>query len=88
MSKNYPSSLSLPITNSQFALRAIELLHREVRESAIFAIGNLSQPEIIVNAMRAGTLEFIKRPTTREGQDFFLTISLVGLAHKLWKALR
>ena len=56
--------VDIPVDNSQFALRAIELLHQEVSEIAIFAIGNLSQPQIIVNAMRAGAREFIERPTT------------------------
>ena len=32
-------------------------------DAAIFAIGTLSQPQIIVNAMRAGAREFIERPT-------------------------
>ena len=49
---------------SQSALRAIELLHQEVPDSAIFAIGSLSQAKLIVNAMRAGAGEFIARPTT------------------------
>src|ERR1700724_3300907 len=33
------------------ALRAIELLHQEMADAAIFAIGNLNQPQIIVSAM-------------------------------------
>jgi pilus assembly protein CpaE len=56
--------VDIPADNSQFALRAIELLHQEAPESAIFAIGNLNQPQVIVNAMRAGAREFIERPTT------------------------
>jgi pilus assembly protein CpaE len=55
--------VDIPADNSQFALRAIELLHQEAPESAIFAIGNLNQPQVIVNAMRAGAREFIERPT-------------------------
>jgi len=46
------------------ALHAIELLHQEVPSAAIFAIGSLSQPQLIVSAMRAGAIEFIERPTT------------------------
>ena len=34
------------------ALRAIELLHAEVPKSAIFAVGVLAQPQVIVSAMR------------------------------------
>jgi len=56
--------VDIPTDNTQFALRAIELLHQEAPESAIFAIGNLNQPQVIVNAMRAGAREFIERPTT------------------------
>jgi pilus assembly protein CpaE len=54
----------IPSDNPPLALHAIELLHQEMPESAIFAIGNLSQPQVIVNAMRAGAREFIERPTT------------------------
>jgi len=50
--------------NPTLALRAIELLHQEMPEAALFAIGNLNQPQVIVNAMRAGAREFIERPTT------------------------
>src|SRR6516164_1024842 len=46
------------------ALRAIELLHQAMPETALFAIGSLSQPQVIVSAMRAGAREFIERPTT------------------------
>jgi pilus assembly protein CpaE len=55
--------VDIPADNPQPALRAIELLHQEMPEGAIFAIGNLNQPQIIVNAMRAGAREFIERPT-------------------------
>src|SRR5271154_4286324 len=56
--------IDIPSDNASLALRAIELLHQEMPETAIFAIGNLNQPQIIVNAMRAGAREFIERPTT------------------------
>jgi pilus assembly protein CpaE len=56
--------VDIPVENPQQALRAIELLHQEMPEAAIFAIGNLNQPQIIVNAMRSGAREFIERPTT------------------------
>jgi pilus assembly protein CpaE len=55
--------VDIPTDNVQMALRAIELLHQEMPEAAIFAIGNLNQPQTIVNAMRAGAREFIERPT-------------------------
>lgn len=56
--------VDIPSDNPPMALRAIELLHQEIPDAAIFAIGNLSQPQNIVNAMRAGAREFIERPTT------------------------
>src|SRR6202049_1547894 len=46
------------------AQRAIELLHQELPDAAVFAIGSLTHPQVIVNAMRAGAREFIERPTT------------------------
>lgn len=56
--------IDIPPDNAQPALRGIELLHQEVPDSALFAIGTLSQPQVIVSAMRAGAREFIERPTT------------------------
>ena len=46
------------------ALRTIELLHQEMPETHLFAIGTLAQPQVIVNAMRAGAREFLERPVT------------------------
>jgi pilus assembly protein CpaE len=46
------------------ALRAIELLHLEVTGPAIFAVGIMSQSQVIVSAMRSGAREFIERPPT------------------------
>ena len=46
------------------ALRAIELLHQELPEAAVFAVGPMTQPQLIVTAMRAGVREYIERPTT------------------------
>jgi pilus assembly protein CpaE len=56
--------IDIPADNPSPALRAVELLHQEMPEGVIFAIGNLNQPQVIVNAMRAGAREFIERPTT------------------------
>jgi pilus assembly protein CpaE len=56
--------VDIPADNPTPALRAIELIHQEMPESAVFAIGTLGQPQVIVNAMRAGAREFIERPTT------------------------
>lgn len=56
--------VDIPADNSAIAMRAIELLHQELPDSALFAIGNLNQPQVIVSAMRAGAREFIERPTS------------------------
>jgi pilus assembly protein CpaE len=46
------------------ALRAIELLHQELSAAAVFVVGPMTQPQLIVSAMRAGVREYIERPTT------------------------
>lgn len=46
------------------ALRAIDLIHQELPGAAVFALGSMSQPQVIVSAMRSGAREFIERPTT------------------------
>ena len=56
--------VDIPADNPPLGLRAIELLHQEMPDAAIFALGNLNQPQVIVSAMRAGAREFIERPTT------------------------
>ena len=56
--------IDIPSENPSSALAAVELVHQELPESAIFAIGTLSQPQVIVNAMRAGAREFVERPVT------------------------
>jgi pilus assembly protein CpaE len=48
------------------ALRAIELLHTSSPKSSIFAIGPMAQPQLIVDAMRAGAREFLARPTSTD----------------------
>ncbi|MFZ1007308.1 MAG: AAA family ATPase, partial [Candidatus Sulfotelmatobacter sp.] len=56
--------VDIPADNPTLAMRAIELLHQELPDTAVFAIGSLNQPQTIVTAMRAGAREFIERPTT------------------------
>ena len=68
--------VDIPSDNPPLALRAIELLHQEMPESAVFAVGSLNQPQIIVNAMRAGAREFIERPaTTTDLLEAFVRLS-------------
>ena len=56
--------VDIPSNNSAAALQAVEVLHHELPDVAIFAIGALSQPQLIVSTMRSGAREFIERPTT------------------------
>jgi len=56
--------VDIPSEASTAALRAIELLHQELPDSAVFAIGTMTQPQVIVSAMRSGAREYIERPTT------------------------
>ena len=56
--------VDIPTEHSIMALRAIETFHQELPDAAVFAIGNIQQPQVIVSAMRAGAREFIERPTT------------------------
>jgi pilus assembly protein CpaE len=56
--------VDIPRDDASLALHAIELLRQEMPETPVFAFGPISQPQLIVNAMRAGAREFIERPTT------------------------
>jgi len=56
--------VDIPADNASPALHAIEMLQQELPDSALFAVGSLSQPQVIVSAMRAGAREFVERPTT------------------------
>jgi pilus assembly protein CpaE len=56
--------VDIPANDINAALRAIELLHQELPESAVFAVGPMTQPQLIVSTMRAGVREYIERPTT------------------------
>lgn len=68
--------IDIPSENPTPALRAIELLHQEIPDGAIFAIGTLDHPQVIVNAMRAGAREFLQRPaTTADVLEAFVRVS-------------
>jgi pilus assembly protein CpaE len=56
--------LDIAADGTSATLRAIELLHQEIPNAAIFAIGPMTQPQLIVSAMRAGVREYVERPTT------------------------
>jgi len=68
--------VDLPEEGSAAALRALELLNKELPDTTLFAIGTLSQPQLIVNAMRSGAAEYIERPaTTTELLEAFVRLS-------------
>jgi pilus assembly protein CpaE len=52
--------------NVQRAIHAIELIHNNTSEIAIFAIGAMNNPETIVSAMRAGAREYLERTASAE----------------------
>jgi pilus assembly protein CpaE len=56
--------VDVPVDASGFALETIEILRQEMPDVAVFAIGSMAQPQVIVSAMRAGAREYIERPTT------------------------
>jgi pilus assembly protein CpaE len=56
--------VDIPVDATTAALNAIEVFHQEMPGTAVFAIGTMSQPQLIVSAMRVGAKEFIERPTT------------------------
>jgi pilus assembly protein CpaE len=56
--------VDIPANQPTPALTAIELLRRELPDPTLFVIGNMSRPQVIVDAMRAGAREFLERPTT------------------------
>ena len=52
--------------NPQRAVHAIELIHASIPDITIFAAGDMSQPLIIVSAMRAGAREYVDRASSHE----------------------
>jgi pilus assembly protein CpaE len=56
--------VDIPDAAANRALDAIEMLRHEFPETALFGIGDIAKPQLIVGAMRAGAREFLERPTT------------------------
>ena len=46
---------------TEAGLSAIEVLAKEPKEAAVFAIGELKDPQVIIRAMRAGASEYLDR---------------------------
>ncbi len=68
--------VDMPGNDVATALRAIEFLRQEIPDAAVFAIGPMTQPQLIVSAMRAGVREFIARPTsTSDLLDAFVRLT-------------
>ncbi len=68
--------VDVPRHSSGDALHAIDLIRTEVPGAAIFAIGDVNQPQVIITAMRAGAREFLERPTTTNALlDAFVRLS-------------
>lgn len=61
-----PDVLLVDIASNDFnvALRSIEILRQEIPDAAVFAVGPMTQSQLIVSAMRAGVREYIERPTS------------------------
>lgn len=56
--------VDIPQQDVATAIHAIELLHAEIPAAAVIAVGDASDPQAIIAAMRAGAREFLERPTT------------------------
>ena len=58
--------VSIDGKNPQRAIRTIELIHAAIPDITIFALGEMTQPTMIVSAMRAGAREFLDHAASRE----------------------
>ena len=52
--------------DTQRAIRAIEIIQSNTSDIVIFAIGPMSDPGVIVGAMRAGAREYLERNSSAE----------------------
>jgi Flp pilus assembly CpaE family ATPase len=58
--------LDIDAHSAQRAISAIEIIHANTSDIAIFAVGEMNHPPTIVAAMRAGAGEFLERSATSE----------------------
>jgi pilus assembly protein CpaE len=58
--------LSLSPRSQALGLRTIQLVRQKLPASAVFVLGDTSQRQLIVEAMRAGAAEFLESPPTTE----------------------
>ncbi|HZR32463.1 MAG TPA: AAA family ATPase [Terriglobales bacterium] len=54
--------VDIPPRSAAPALSAIETLHAQFPHTSIFAVGDMTKRQVIVDAMRAGACEFLDRP--------------------------
>jgi pilus assembly protein CpaE len=68
--------VDIPAEGIAGALRAVELIHQELPHAAVFVVGSMAQPQLIVSAMRAGVREYLERPpTTTDLLEAFVRLS-------------
>jgi pilus assembly protein CpaE len=58
--------IEIPPNDPTPAIHAIDVVHTNMPEAAVFAIGDMNVPQVIVDAMRAGAREFIGRPVSNQ----------------------
>jgi pilus assembly protein CpaE len=58
--------LSISPQSYVLGLRAIQLVRQNIPDSAVFVLGDTSQRQLIVEAMRAGAAEFFESPPSTE----------------------
>ncbi|MBV9609605.1 MAG: AAA family ATPase, partial [Acidobacteria bacterium] len=68
--------IDIPAGRSGQSLWAIETLHAEVPRASIFAVGDLYQPQLVVDAMRAGACEFL--PAKCKPEDMANAVAVAG----------
>ncbi len=68
--------VELPAQNASAAVNCIELIHTDLPDTAIFAIGDMARPQLIVEVMRAGAQEYLASPTSTSNLlDAFVRLS-------------
>jgi pilus assembly protein CpaE len=68
--------VDLPAQHASAAVNCIELIHTDLPDTAIFAIGDMSRPQLIVEVMRAGAQEYLASPTSTSNLlDAFVRLS-------------
>jgi len=64
-----PELLLVRSRDSESLLALVDLLHTEFPDAWVLAIGSASDPQVIIQAVRAGAREFLPEPLTRESLE-------------------